>query len=261
MADKDTGLVVPSEDEAKLIAEYAQFAGEAATHDAQPLGTPMLRWRHMGANTADAEGGKFYNSLEGNDVAYDELPAIIIDGKNSRAFYRTAYDPKKAKAGDVSQPDCKSTDGITGVGDPGGECRTCPMSQWGQDGSPPPCALSYDRLIYDFHTNQLGVISFARSKIKAIQAFHQAIRARNGGTIPMWAYKITMRSEKKDAYWVPRIDIDGVLPKQEALKMLELKKEANASFMRQNSAESGVAPAAATAPEDLEAKDAAGAYS
>jgi len=259
MADSNDLTVVKPEDEAALVAEFAQWAGQDQTHDEVQLGQPILRWRHMGANTQDAIGGKFYNSLEGTDVSYDELPCIIIDGKNSRAFYRTAYDPKKAKGGDVAQPDCKSADGITGVGDPGGECKTCPMSQWGADGKPPPCALSYDRLIWDFHTNQLGIIRFARSKIAAIRQFHQAVRARNGGTIPIWAYKVTIRSERKDAYWIPKIDIDGVLPKDEAMKMLDLKNEANASFMRQNTQEVNVTP---TEDGDaaLDPATAAGAY-
>lgn len=262
MADQS---LVPSvvTDEVKAIAEFAAFAGGPDTHDAQPVGIPILRWRHMGANTANAVGGKFYNSLEGEDKAYDEIHAVFLDGKNSRAYYASAYDPKSAKAGTLNPPDCKSNDGIEGVGNPGGKCATCPLSQWGANGAPPQCALSYDRLMFDFHTGQLGIMSFARTKIKAIQEFQRAIRARNGGTIPMWAYKVIVRSERRENFFVPKIDIEGVLPKDEAMKFLQLKGEANNAFLRSNTGET-VTPAASTesVPSDAEfdAANAAAAY-
>jgi hypothetical protein len=228
---KEVAIVSESE-ERMLVAEYAGYAGVPDVHDAEPLRAPILRWQHAGASTATKEGGKFYNSLEGPEVAYEEIPCVILDGKNSRAFYREAYDPKKPKTGADAMPDCKSADGMTGVGDPGGECSACAYSRWGEDGRPPRCSLSYDRLIFDFHTHQPGVISFARTKIKAIQAFQAAIKARNGGLIPAWAYKVVIRSEKREAYWVPRIDIIGLMPKEEALVFQNIKTDTNAAFMR-----------------------------
>lgn len=258
--------LVPSvvANEKDMLAEYAGFAAEGLSdvHDAQELSAPILRWKHMGASTSTAEGGKFYNSLEGNEAAYDEIPAVILDGKNSRSYYASNFDPKsKAPA---TPPDCKSSDGITGQGSPGGSCEACPLSKW-VDGNPPPCALSYDRLIYDFHTHQVGIMSFQRSKIKALQEFQKAIKARNGGAIPMWAYKVRITSERKDAYWVPRFEIDGVLPKEEAIRFLEMKKEAQAAFMRVSTQDSTTATAAniGAALDDgptLSAADAAAAY-
>lgn len=235
----DDNTLVPSviKDETLAVSEYSGYGGPE-THDVAPIGMPILRWRHMGANTASAQGGKYYNSLEGEDAAYDEVPCIILDGKNSRAYYDRPYDPKAAKAGVSSMPDCKSNDGIEGVGTPGGKCELCPLSKWGAAGEPPRCALSYDRLIFDFHTHQLGIISFARTKIKAIQDFQRTIKARNGGTVPMWAYKVVLRSERKENFFIPRIDIEGVLPKGDALKFMELKAEANNVFLRSNTSDS-----------------------
>lgn len=258
----DQNALVPGivTDEAAAIADYAGYGGPD-THDTSPVGVPILRWRHMGANTATAVGGKFYNSLEGDDRAYDEIPCIILDGKNSRAYYQTAYDPKAAKVGNLNPPDCKSNDGSIGVGNPGGECKVCPHSQWGANGAPPACALSYDRLIVDFHTGQLGIMSFARTKIKAIQEFHKSIRARNGGTIPMWAYKVIIRSERRENYHVPKIDIEGVVLKSEALKYLELKNEANAAFLRTGVSENPVPNASIdNLTDDVDATSAASAY-
>lgn len=262
MSDQNTLVPAVVVDESSAISEYAGYGGPE-THDAQPVGVPILRWRHMGANTATAVGGKFYNSLEGDDKPYDELPCVVLDGKNSRAYYASAYDPKAAKAGTLNPPDCKSNDGIIGIGKPGGECASCPLAKWGDNGTPPACALSYDRLIFDFHTGQLGIMSFARTKIKAVQEFQRAIRARNGGSIPMWAYKVKITSERRENFFVPKFEIEGVLPKADALKFLELKNEANAAFLRNNTSDSIVPGASADSiPDagDFDAGSAAAAY-
>lgn len=228
-----TGLVpAVVSDEASVLADYAGYAGAGPdVHDVEEIRVPLLRWKLMGTSAGSKEGGKFYNTLE-NDQAYDEVPAVFLDGKNSRSYYAGSYDPK-AK-GPAPQPDCKSNDGVIGVGNPGGECAKCPLSKWGKDGTPPACSLSYDRLIIDFHTNQPGIMSFAKSKIRPLQDFEKARKARNAGQVPMWAYKVVIRSERKDAYWIPRIDIEGVLPKEEALRFYNMKQEISESFNRSN---------------------------
>ena len=259
MTESKEITVVSESDTLKAIADYAGYAGEPDFHDAEPLRAPILRWSLAGTSTGTKEGGKYYNSLEGTDVAYDEVPCVFLDGKNSRSFYREAYDPKKPKSGADALPDCKSADAITGVGDPGGDCKTCPFSKWGASGGAPQCALSYDRLIFDFHTHQPGVISFARSKIKAIQGFQATIKALNGGLIPAWGYKATMRAERKDAYWVPKIEIIGLMARDEALFFKNLKTETNVSFMRATGEVVPVITSDDSATEDATV-DAAAAY-
>lgn len=247
--NESTELVTVDEtDEKALLAEYADYLQESDTHDAVPVAAPMLRWQHMGASALDKVGGKFYNSLEGVDKPYDELEAVFINGKNSRAYYAGQYDAKKVKAEGANPPDCKSNDGLVGLGlfgidnpardktvNPTGKCGDCKMAQWsgkGRDADPPPCALSYDRLIWDAHTGQVGIMSFAKSKIKAITEFQRAIQARNGGMLPMWAYKVRMYSEAKDNFFVPKIQILGVMKREDALKFKQLKDESDAAFMR-----------------------------
>ena len=41
----------------------------------------------------------------------------------------------KPYTGEDTLPDCSSADGITGVGDPGGECYSCPLNAWGSHSS------------------------------------------------------------------------------------------------------------------------------
>jgi hypothetical protein len=62
------------------------------------------------------------------------LTGVILARRDGRRFYEKSYD----ESGGGAPPDCSSTDGLTGIGNPGGLCRTCPQSQF-QDGNPPDC--------------------------------------------------------------------------------------------------------------------------
>jgi hypothetical protein len=65
------------------------------------------------------------NTLEGID-AVKELTGIIVFFRDVRAFWENPLD----EGGGGSPPDCHSNDMFRGVGDPGGECGTCPMAQF-----------------------------------------------------------------------------------------------------------------------------------
>jgi hypothetical protein len=61
---------------------------------------------------------------------FKELSGIVLAWTDSRVYYKVPFAERKGKAG---PPDCTSKDGFYGVGDPGGECRRCPMAEWGSD--------------------------------------------------------------------------------------------------------------------------------
>lgn len=63
-------------------------------------------------------------TLEGPQSA-KEITGIIVFHRPPRAYWRDKY------SGAGSPPDCKSNDGISGEGDPGGACRQCPLAQFG----------------------------------------------------------------------------------------------------------------------------------
>jgi hypothetical protein len=54
-----------------------------------------------------------------------EFSAVILHHHTLNCYYKTKY------SGGNNPPDCGSFDGITGEGDPGGECRNCPLNQFG----------------------------------------------------------------------------------------------------------------------------------
>jgi len=68
-------------------------------------------------------------------VRYEEaIEGVPVFWKFSRTYYPGEY-------GESPVPSCVSVDGKTGIGNPGGNCATCPKSQFGNDGEAPSCRL------------------------------------------------------------------------------------------------------------------------
>jgi len=72
-----------------------------------------------GATTWEVEG------LEGSE-SMKELTGVIVHWTRPRAYWAMGLD----EGDGPSPPDCFSDDGEIGIGDPGGDCFTCPLNQW-----------------------------------------------------------------------------------------------------------------------------------
>lgn len=77
--------------------------------------------------TVPAQGNTIWTipTTEG-DQHYEEITGILIEYTSPRAYWSKALDP-----GNIVPPDCSSTDGIRGTGDPGGDCYSCPFNVFG----------------------------------------------------------------------------------------------------------------------------------
>lgn len=64
-------------------------------------------------------------SSETEKAKVASFTGIIIGQKPMRAYYEKPF------SGNGQPPDCSSHDGITGSGNPGGACDTCPLAQFG----------------------------------------------------------------------------------------------------------------------------------
>lgn len=62
--------------------------------------------------------------LEG-ETESKEIVGVIIHHKPPRGYWKEKF------GGQKNPPDCRSEDGISGIGNPGGLCRKCPMAQYG----------------------------------------------------------------------------------------------------------------------------------
>lgn len=72
-----------------------------------------------------AGGGKTWEipGLSGIEST-QELEGIVVGFKRTRAYW-------EPNAEEGSPPTCRSADTIIGVGNPGGDCRSCPLAQYG----------------------------------------------------------------------------------------------------------------------------------
>ena len=67
------------------------------------------------------------------DIDSKTFSGIIMHIQTERGLFPKPYKPN-------SIPFCVSENGIVGVGEPGGECSSCPNRSFGPDGEPPECA-------------------------------------------------------------------------------------------------------------------------
>jgi hypothetical protein len=84
-----------------------------------------------------AGGGTTWSipTLDG-EIDTKEFEGVIVAFKNQRAYWEESF------SGGNVPPDCSSDDGMTGTGEPGGDCGKCRWSQFesatGEDGKPRP---------------------------------------------------------------------------------------------------------------------------
>lgn len=73
-------------------------------------------------------GGNLWTvpTLEGEE-SMKSVDGIVVYWKEPRAYWRESFDD----SGGGTPPDCQSDDGVRGVGEPGGDCATCPMAKFG----------------------------------------------------------------------------------------------------------------------------------
>lgn len=64
-------------------------------------------------------------SIEGTEMK-EEFEGIIVSWFQPRSYWATQFEQRQG----ASPPDCKSNDGLVGVGNPGGDCMTCKFAQF-----------------------------------------------------------------------------------------------------------------------------------
>lgn len=98
------------------------------------LGGSKLEQKHLPRVKIPSGGGTTWEIP--NEAPTKELTGILVAFKaNQRAYW---------KSEDLSNqpPDCRSDGGVTGIGNPGGDCDTCPFAQFGSKGDGQACSQS-----------------------------------------------------------------------------------------------------------------------
>jgi hypothetical protein len=109
------------------IAETLALIDENLGSEAfNPLMFPRIRVPSGGGLEFRVEGASGERSAR-------TLDGIIMATRHARAYWKIPYGRKGAGK---KPPDCTSTDGFRGVGDPGGPCADCPFAQFGTATNP-----------------------------------------------------------------------------------------------------------------------------
>jgi hypothetical protein len=122
-----------------------------------------------------------------------EIEGVIVHRQLTRAYWAVAFD------GGAAAPDCSSVDAVTGVGNPGGSCATCPHSQWGSaaDGRGQACRLITQLYVAVDGAPLPWVISLPPSAAAATRQYLVGLLAIHG--LPYWAVRTTIRLEKRQS--------------------------------------------------------------
>lgn len=129
-----------------------------------------------------AQPGKFY--LPTIQEVFDSPIRVMLVG-----HLRGAFMPE---ADDKSTELCMSHDGI--VGTKYGDCESCVYSQWGEDGSPPPCAKSHKFIaMTDFGP---AILRFAKTSYKAARRFLTAWTCSRNN---LWDFPVVVGTSMEQA--------------------------------------------------------------
>lgn len=161
-----------------------------------------------------AQAGEFRHSITG-----EKLPSPL-------EFIPVMVSITRARFVDRARV-CFSVDGITGQGDPGGQCAACPYAQWSTDQSgkriPPACPKGYQYVcIIPGREDALIVLILTKTSAPAARKLNYFIRAfRQGSVFALKAVK-----EKGPSGYYYRFDVDRAraLTADEAKALLEIRQ-------------------------------------
>ena len=134
-----------------LPEKIPQFAIMAMEKDgikdilAQNLGGERLEIKDLVVIKVPSGGATtwVYDSING-EIESKHIDGIIISTQMTRAYWPDIY------SGGKEPPVCSSQNGLDGVGDPGGDCNTCPHNQFNtaDGGKNPGKACSEKRFLF-----------------------------------------------------------------------------------------------------------------
>ena len=157
-----------------------------------------------GKTVFPAGGFKMYDSVSAEmnqqiaDVDDGGLTLTFLLDRTGRVFFESLKDNK---------PRCRSNDGITGNGQPGGDCAKCPLSQFQDNGTRPKCQQLINILVFDHALKSCYLLRFGPSALKPYGSFKEMIR-RSGYPVHATVVKVTTSFVAEPAaHYVPVFEI------------------------------------------------------
>lgn len=178
-----------------------------------------------GKEPAVAEVGDFYNVLTG-EVYGDTLRFIPLTTFMNRIFIsrperRDAIEAVLLR--ELSEGDglkCRSLDMVIGVGDPGGECMACPLSQW-RGAEPPICSETYNVAAMT-EVGDLIIIGFSKSSAKVGKKLMSILRMSHQKPWTRVLVATTrMETNARGTFAVPDVRVTGDQPDDTLLRIAQ----------------------------------------
>src|SRR5215471_15425885 len=120
-----------------------------------------------------------------------EVEGIVLAWSPGRIYWKKAL----GEGGGRKPPDCISTNGIVGVGDPGGKCADCPFAQFGSASKGKGQACKQIRRLLIVRPGEIlpHLVSVPPTSLKAASQFFLMLLGRQ---IPYWAISTRIRLER-----------------------------------------------------------------
>ena len=185
------------------------------------IGNDRITDRDLDRITVPLGGGLNWTvpTLEGEDSA-KTLDGIIVHWTAPRAYWATGLE-----AGGNAPPDCSSHNGEMGYGQPGGECFTCPLNQWGSAEGGGGKACKEKRMLFLLRATDLLpiVIQAPSTSIQTVKKY--LLRLASQG-LPYWSVLTQLSLEKAQsstgiAYSRIAPKSSGPVPEEQREKLAE----------------------------------------
>ena len=162
---------------------------------------------------------------EGETDAVKEFSAVILYHHPLLCYYKTKY------TGGSNPPDCASFDGVTGAGDPGGYCKTCPLNRFdtGENGSK---ACKTRRRIYVLREGELFplLLSLPTGSIKELTKYLKRLLSK-GKKSNAFVTRFTLKKATNSgglAYSQAQFAVDRPLSPEEYVLIERLSEQVKA---------------------------------
>jgi hypothetical protein len=211
----DDKAIVPA-DEDEAVDEGAAMAVYSSNPEFNPsdITPPVLKLlQGLSAEVQDGSGKPGQLTLSGYDPQ-DELTLVPV------SFARR----RELRDVDTGAILCQSFDGEVGVGDPGGECATCPLNKWTEENGhrrPPQCQFMYSYIMYIVEYHAGAILNFKRTALPIGRSLNSIMARRGFGNV---AVKISGKSKqgKRGSYFIPQL---SPLPPEDEEAAIEEAKD------------------------------------
>lgn len=223
-AEADSKLV-KLDDEARADIGSDDWEGYEEPREALPIVTIRQKDKKddSGLHIAEAGGFKCHDIIaDATDVSGETglTISVILDQKSRIYWEQDNFDA----------PACRSRDWKTGIGNPGGNCLICPLSQWKSNGERPDCADEINLLCYDHNQKNFYVVTLKRSGLKAYNTLKVLLKRSE---VPIHFVRLVLKTEYRpdpQPHFVPIFEVLGTLDATMRAKMKELRKKLSATF-------------------------------